>query len=226
MNKKTVLWILLDLVFLIVFNTVFFVIGGNSHPTSTWISYGFIHFSYLMVCITPFLIRKSTSATIFGYALQAVSSTYFLVEFVVGVVFIVWKQETVNYALVVQIIIAAVYLVLLLSHLLANEHTADQVKKQQIEVDIIKECSARTKSMSRVITDKKLKKEIERIYDLLHASPSKSTTDTKIFESKIVDLISQLESSIDSENTEDMLKITKSLVLTIEKRNGALKSSK
>ena len=61
MRKKNVLWILLDLVFLIVFNVVFFVAGGTDHPASVWISYGFIHFSYIMLLITPILIRKSVN---------------------------------------------------------------------------------------------------------------------------------------------------------------------
>ena len=46
MKKKIALWIILDLIFLIVFNTVFFVAGGADHPASVWISYGFIHFAY------------------------------------------------------------------------------------------------------------------------------------------------------------------------------------
>lgn len=58
MNKKSLLYILLDLIFLAVFNTVFFVVGGTEHPASVWIAYGFIHFSYIMVLVTPFLVRK------------------------------------------------------------------------------------------------------------------------------------------------------------------------
>ena len=40
MNKKSILFILLDLVFLAVFNTVFFVVGGTNHPASVWVAYG------------------------------------------------------------------------------------------------------------------------------------------------------------------------------------------
>ena len=65
MNKKTVLWIILDLIFLAIFNTVFFVMTGLQHPASVWISYGFIHFAYLMVIVTPFLIRKSSRIWLF-----------------------------------------------------------------------------------------------------------------------------------------------------------------
>lgn len=44
MNKKRILWILLDLVFLIIFNTIFFMLGGVHNKTSVWVAYGFIHF--------------------------------------------------------------------------------------------------------------------------------------------------------------------------------------
>ena len=40
MKKKKFLWIILDLIFLVIFNMVFFVISGIVHPTSVWISYG------------------------------------------------------------------------------------------------------------------------------------------------------------------------------------------
>ena len=88
MNKKNVLWILLDLVFLVVFNVVFFVASGTQHPASVWISYGFIHFAYIMLLVTPFLIRKSSSAAVFGFSLYSISSTYFFVAFIAGIVFI------------------------------------------------------------------------------------------------------------------------------------------
>ena len=40
MNKKQVLWILLDLVFLIIFNTIFFLLGGVHNKASVWVVYG------------------------------------------------------------------------------------------------------------------------------------------------------------------------------------------
>ena len=40
-KKKIVLGILLDLVFLVVFNVCFFVIGGTNHSVAAWMAYGF-----------------------------------------------------------------------------------------------------------------------------------------------------------------------------------------
>ena len=88
MNKKSILYILLDLVFLAVFNTVFFVVGGTDHPASVWISYAFIHLAYIMVVATPILTRKSSSASVFGFSLYSISAAYFLTEFVLGLVFV------------------------------------------------------------------------------------------------------------------------------------------
>ena len=121
MKRKSVLWVALDLVFLIVFNTIFFVVGGTAHSASVWLSYVFIHFAYFMVLITPFLIRKGSSAVVWGFSIYSISSIYFIIEFSVGIVFILLKQDSYKPALVVQIVIAGIYVILLLSHLIANE---------------------------------------------------------------------------------------------------------
>lgn len=71
--KKVILWVLLILVFLIVFNTIFFLVGILPHPLSVWLSYGFIHLAYLMVILTPLLTRKSSSASIFGASIFTIS---------------------------------------------------------------------------------------------------------------------------------------------------------
>lgn len=131
LDKKTLLHIILDAIFLIVFNAVFFTIGGTDHPASVWISYGFIHFSYLMILITPRLIRKSSSAAVFGFSLYAVSAVYFIVEFFVGLAFILLRSDTIKIALTVQIVIAGVYGAILVSNMIANEYTADALERKE-----------------------------------------------------------------------------------------------
>lgn len=223
MKKKNFLWIALDLVFLIVFNTVFFVAGGASHPASVWISYAFIHFAYLMVLVTPFLIRKSSSAAIFGFSLYSISSTYFLVELVVGIVFIFLKQDSYKLALIVQVIIAGIYAVMLISHLIANESTADSVERHEQEVVYIKDAASRVKLLVGKIPDKKSNREIEKLYDLLHSSPSKSNSTVHSLEVTIMDLIEELESAISYENKDEAVKLATEITKTVEERNRRLR---
>lgn len=223
MKKKSLLWVVLDLVFLIVFNTVFFVAGGATHPASVWISYAFIHFAYLMVLVTPFLTRKSSSAAVFGFSIYTISSAYFLLEFIVGIVFIFLKQDSYKPALIVQIVLAGIYAIILISHLIANESTADSIEHHEQEVAYIKEAASRVKPLIGKLSDKKTNREIEKLYDLLHSSPSKSSGTVYTLETSVMEMIENLESNVSSNNTESALILITKITAAVEERNRKLR---
>lgn len=223
--KKNILWILLDLVFLIIFNTIFFVAGGSEHPSSVWISYAFIHFSYIMILVTPLLIRKSSSSVIFGFSLYSISSVYFFLEFVVGLVFIFIGSESYKSALLTQIIIAGIYAILLLANMIANEHTADNIERHEEEIIFIKESSSRIKLLLGKLSDKKVNKELEKLYDLLHSSPAKSINSVKNIEIDVSNRIDELEVLIRMKDAENAIDICKNIISLVEERNSILKSS-
>lgn len=225
MNKKSVLWILLDLIFLAVFNTIFFAAGGTDHTASVWISYGFIHFAYLMVLVTPFLIRKSSSAAVFGFSLYSISSTYFLLEFVVGLIFIFMKSESYKASLIVQVIVAGIYAVLLLSHLIANEHTADSVERHEEEVAYIKTASSLVKALIGKANDKKANKEIEKAYDTIHSSPSKTVATVRSIESNVMNKVAELEGAVSDQDTAKIITIAGEIVALMEERNRKIRLS-
>ena len=223
MKKKNILWILLDIVFLAVFNTVFFVVGGTDHPASVWISYGFIHFSYLMILVTPFLIRKSSSQAVFGFSLYSVSAVYFFVEFIAGLVFIFISSESYKASLVVQVIISGIYAVMLFSNLIANEYTADSVEQHEDEVAYIKNAASRVKILIGKASDKKANKEIERAYDLLHSSPSRSAATVKLLEEEVKNKVTDLEDAVAANETAAIITIAGEIVAKTEERNRKLK---
>lgn len=223
MNKKSILYMLLDLVFLAVFNTVFFVIGGTEHPASVWISYGFIHFSYLMILATSFLIRKSSNAAVFGFSLYSVSAVYFFVEFIVGLLFIFIGSESYKASLVVQVIIAGIYVVMLISNLIANEYTADSVERHEDEVVYIKNAASRVKILMGKASNKKANKEIEKAYDILHSSPSRSVATVKLLEEEIKNKITDLEDAVAIDETAAIITITGEIVAKTEERNRKLR---
>ena len=223
MNKKSILYILLDLVFLVVFNTVFFVVGDTEHPVSVWISYGFIHFSYLMILATPFLIRKSSSAAMFGFSLYSISTVYFFVEFLVGLVFIFIGSDSYKASLVVQVVIAGIYAILVISNLIANEHTADNIERHEDEVAYIKDAASRIKLLLGKASDKKANKEIEKAYDLLHSSPSRSVATAKYLEEQIKNKVTDLENAVETNETATIITIAGEIVEKTEERNRKLR---
>ena len=225
-KKKTFLNILLDLVFLIVFNVVFFVVSGTEHSSNVWLSYGFIHFSYLMVLITPFLVRKSSSSHVFGLAIVGVSSVYFIVEFITGLIFIFIDPESIKVSLTVQVIIAGVYLVMLLANLIANESTADAIETHENEVKFIKNESSRVKAMMDKFDDKKTNKAVEQVYDLLHSSPSKSCAAAQSIENEIYNKISELEYAVSAKEKDTTIKLAGEIITLIDERNRRVKAAR
>ena len=133
MKRINILWLLLNSLFLIVFNLLFFTIGNiSTFNTSVWISYVFIHFAYFMLLFTPLLVRKGTEAHIYGRPLYLITSSYFFVEFIVGVAFILIAPKTTKVTIIIQVILAAIFLGLLLANMIANEHTADNTERREI----------------------------------------------------------------------------------------------
>lgn len=223
MNKKQTLWILLDLVFLIVFNVVFFVAGGTKHPASVWTSYGFIHFAYIMLLITPFLIRKSTNTAVLGFPLYSISLAYFAVAFVVGLIFIFAHSESYKAALIVQVIIAGIYAIMLISHMIANESTADSIERHEMELRYVRDASSKLKGIMDSISDKQLRKKVEKLYDLLHSSPAKSNNSVRDYELTVLELIDALEGSINRNDIHASETIISKIERNANERNRYLK---
>ena len=88
MKRKNTMWSILYLIFLVVFNLIFYTLGGINRPASVWISYFFIHFAYLFLLATPFFVRKGRETGTFSAVLGWISATYFGIELVVGILFI------------------------------------------------------------------------------------------------------------------------------------------
>ena len=220
--KKSILYIALDLIFLVVFNTIFFLLKPEQNPASVWISYCFIHLAYIMVVITPILTNKGKSSSIFGMALATVSAVYFFAVFIVGILFILAAPEDFKACLIVQVILAAAYGILLLINLIANESTAEKEAKREKEILFVKTCSAKLKLAIDNSNDKEVKKAIEKAYDEVYNSPVKTDEAVRNIEMQIYDMVSKLYNSVDSK--EEATRLANEIVKATRERNITLKT--
>jgi len=224
MKKTTVLWAILDLIFLVIFNVCFFLIGEASHPMSVWISYGFIHLAYFLLLATPFLTRKGKSAALFGATLGSISTVYFFVEFLVGLIFILVGAENYKAALIVQLIIAGIYAIILISNMIANEHTADAEVKHQQEVSYIKSATSEVSALLNRVDDKATKKKVERVFDELNSSPTKSHPEIASLESNILTALNRLKNAVSDGNKDEIAQTADALFAAVSERNRKLKT--
>jgi hypothetical protein len=225
MKKTTGLWIILNLIFLAIFNAVFFGAGGGGgHNAAVWVSYGFIHFAYLALLLTTRLIRGGKSSAVFGFALYYVSVTYFYVEFAVGVGFILASPENYKAALLVQLCVAGLYAAALVSNMIANERTADSEEARQSRIEYVKFASAKLKTLLENIGDAEAKKTVERVYDAIYSSPVKSHPDLAQAESGILQSIDKLAGAVRAGNKESIISTANDLSFSISERNNILKT--
>ena len=223
MKKVNILWTILNLIFLVVFNVLFFVLGDAEQNASVWISYGFIHFAYFMLLLTPKLLREGKSRAIFGYSLYSISSAYFILQFVTGVIFILIAPESYKAALSVQLCIAGLYGIFLVANMIANEHTAAAEEKRQPQIAYIKEASAKLKALLNSVSDKEAKRRVERAYDALYSSPIKSHPDLERKERQIFQYINDLEREVSTGNKDGIISAADLLLASINERNSLLR---
>lgn len=223
MKKTNLLSVMMNLIFLIIFNAMFFILGGTDHPMSVWISYGFVHFAYFMLLTTPYLVRTGKSAAVFGFSLYSISTTYFFIELIAGVIFILVSPESYKAAFLVQLCISGVYAICFISNMMANEYTTEAEEKRQYEIKYVKNATAEMTSLLSGISDRETKKKVEKVYDAINSSPVKSHPNVSSLESQILVAIKELRNSIGETENIAVKNHADALLTMVNERNRQLK---
>lgn len=206
-------------IFPIIFNILFFVIGGTVHPASVWISYAWIHVAFLIVVISSLCVRKTQSAAIFSFTASTVSLLYLPIEFIIGLIFIFVRTDNITVPIVIQLIPFCIFIGVFLWVLLHNEHTADNEKRRSAEISFIKTASSKAQLLMNRTNDASLKRAIEKLYDLLHSSPSKSYPNVKELESSVLIMLNELEYVLSQNQTDEAISLVRRIQFTVEERN-------
>ena len=156
---------------------------------------------------------------IFQFTTSQIISVYFGIEFIIGLIFIFIGADDVKSSIIIQLIPFCLFLLLFLWNMLHNEHTADNEQRRSIEVSFIKTASSKAKILMDNTSDGVLKNKIEKVYDLIHSSPSKSKSSVKELETNVVIMINELGVMLDEKNMDEANKLIRKIQYTMEERN-------
>lgn len=223
--KKGLLFTLLDLLFLIVFNVIFFTVIGTSAVASIWISYGFIHFAYIMVLLTPLFTKKKTDASLFGMSILTVSAIYFLIELVFDGVLIFTGFLTALPVFLINLVSTGIYLAILISSVLVTDSISMNAERHQMEKLYIKNSSNDLLLIMAMIDDKNLLKRIETAYDIISSSPAISNSKAHNIEKEIEQKIGFLKVEISNDNVLEVEKLINQIIKLAKQRNIVLKTN-
>lgn len=224
--KKGLLFSLLDSVFLIVFNIVFFSIFGKEVVLPIWIAYGFIHFSYIMVLLTPLFVKRKTEANLFGLSIVTVSLIYFIVELVLDSVLIFIGVFSLLPVLLSNVIITGIYIAIIVSSILATDSINKNTNQRDKENAHIKAISNRLLFLINKANDKELSKKIEKAYDIINSSPVKSNPKIFEFEDEIKIKTEYLEAALISNNIVESNTLIERIIELANQRNEIMKRYK
>lgn len=225
MNKKTVINVVLSLIFVLVFNVIFFIWGKSGRVASQWLGYAFVHISYAVLLAATFLWRKPQSPEM-NLPVCATAFAYFIVDLLVSAVFIVTAPKGIKLELVVQLLLLAVFAAALLVQRRANEDTAEQDELRNIEREYVREGSSRLKGLMGQTADRNAYRKIERAYDLIQSSPVKSSDSVMEQELEVIRLIGKLERKMAEENKEECEQILDQIMAAAGTRNRLLKAGR
>lgn len=217
--RKTVIKGILYAFFPLFFNVLFFMLGGVHHPTSVWLSYGWIHIAYFMMIVTPLFARRTQSIMLFQLATRGIAAVYFAVEFIIGLTFIFIGVDGIRTPFLIQLIPFSLFLLLLLWNMLHNEHTADNEERRIAEENFIKTASSRTKLLMNHTSNGALKNKIEKVYDLIHSSPVRSDPAAKDSEERILNLLENLNTVLKANDENEIDRVIEKIKLETEERN-------
>jgi hypothetical protein len=249
MKRSNILWALLNSLFLVVFNFLFFrYVNIANAGGAVWVSYGFIHFAYALLLLTPYLVREGKADYIYRRPLYGIPATYFIFQVILGLGLIlnVHVREVIaarlsenveslsfamgfiptstSFAVVSQVILAGIFVALLLINLLANEHTAERVAVREEELKYVKISSSQVKGILQQITDKQVAKKVEKLYDVIHASPVKSCQSVRPLEEEIINDINHLDDAASQNDLQQVEQLATKLTRLAQERNRKLRT--
>jgi len=223
MNRINWQWLILNSIFLIVFNVFFFTLKSSlNNCNSAWIPFGFIHIAYIVLLATPLFVRLGKFSVDYGRPLFLISSLYFLAVLIIGFIFIGININTTTISWLTYIGLSGVFAVWFIGNLVANEHTVNSIERHEEELLYVKITSSQLKAIMNMISDSKARKNIEYLYDYIHSSPIKSSPNALGIEREIKHEIDNLFNSVNlADNIFIVEKTNKILQLAME-RNRVL----
>lgn len=223
--KTTLIRIVFTLVFLVVFNTLFFLLSSTDNPTSVWVSYAYIHVAYFTILFLPVLKTKGDASYYLSSVLYGQAITYFILELIAGVVFIVYRMESPVWSLVVQTALWLIFVVLILGNAWANQATAQSLEKRKQDIDAYQSMRMSLKRLMAKTDKPELKRLIADCSDKLEASSSRQTQESEKIDIEIEQAIASLRQSITGDDVEESTSLARQLAGLIEERKTILKYS-
>lgn len=222
--KQILLKSIVYLIFLALFNGLFFgFVDYYKCPDAVWVAFIGINVSYISLLLIPALAPKSNGRKVLSGSLYLIGSFFFIAELIAGLCFLFWPTATITWPVCIMSSVYAIYLIVLLSSVAANDATIKSTEQQHYQNDIRNFRCGEIKDVLDSISDRECKKVVNTCYYEMQNSPLKSAPDVQAIEQEIDQLIGLLKGYALSNDTEQIKTTAGKIRTALNRRNNKLK---
>lgn len=161
-----------------------------------WTSAVFLGFSYVMLGLSFMAVPRNRIAAILTMPLVLVARLYLAAELLVATFFIYRPGISYPWVIILQVVLAAVFLLVFLTTMSSNEAIGIDIETQHADVLVIKSAVSRITAVGRATHDPVLTKSLERLAEEFRYSPTMRSEAARVADSQISDHINRLESLV------------------------------
>lgn len=221
--NKTSTRILIYALLVVVFNVIFFLVGGTEHSTTGWVAYGFMYVALIVSFIAPLLCINykripENLVTIYGFAWA-----YSIISIILNSIFILLDFAKTTWCIAMNIILLAVYIIQLIINMAINKQVEQRLENTDSERKYVHSLSGILKLAMDSVSDLQSKKVLEKAYDIVRTSPINSNESVMDIELEVTRLVNTLYDNLSSLSQEEISNRAEQIVKLAEKRNMLLR---
>lgn len=212
--------LILKLVFPVIFNLAFLLVLGTSATASQLLSWFAINVSYGAFLFT---LREPVKAnlSVLRFSLYLIGALYWVVELVVGLVFMLLLAHSPMLAGIVQLVLFGLFLVVLLSSKMANVSTEQSLERQRTQGQFLLELrsgvSACHSQMDLTV--------LTQLEQALEVSPLASTPEVASLEQMLRNNLKGLQHVVAAKDRARTDQIAATMLQQLKQRNAMLEGS-
>ena len=223
-TKNTVGIALIYVILLGVFNLLVFTIF-KTRTNVFWLSYAFMTLAFVVQIISMFLSFKTADVET-AFPLASFSIYYLCAALVIGALFMIFQQASFTLALVIQLLVLAVFLIIAIISLMARD-TVQQIGENIKEnVTNLKSVLVDIELMRDSCSNPELKEALRKLSETVKYSDPMTNDSVASVEQRIMRKVSELRINIDDGQIADAKQACGELERMYIERNKKLAISK
>lgn len=222
--KSKFIKVIISLIFLIIFNVIFFI-GGIVRSEANWCSYGFVTVAYILLLCTPLFAKGGSSAVLEG-SLWLRATFFFFTELIIGIICMIINPDSMQWPMIIQGCLLAVFLILQLMSVLANDSTTAALQQQKEESFARQILIDQLQMKSRIMTDMMAKSSVNRCLDALGNCPIQTCDEALDADLALSNAVNVLCSTIENGNSSQIKDECGKVLRAIQERNLIIKRSR